>query len=135
MMPMAIVAAAAVIPATIVSASIISATVVITVVVSGPPIWTVPVSVSVVRSRPVICRPVKNRNGNRQTEGKMNTGAGGRFSDERQSRDNHQQNDKLLHSSILDGNRPEFDQTDCVWNTRTGFQVTAKEETRRLERR
>ena len=34
----------------------------------------------------------------------MDTRAGGRFSDERQSRDNHQQNDKLLHSNILDGN-------------------------------
>jgi hypothetical protein len=65
----------------------------------------------------------------------MNTRAGGRFSDERQARDNHQQNDKFLHSNVFDGNGDKFDQTDCLWNTQTGFQVTAKEGKRRLERK
>jgi hypothetical protein len=44
----------------------------------------------------------------------MDTRAGGRFSDERQPRDNHQQNDKFLHNNVFDGNVDKFDQTDCV---------------------
>jgi len=40
----------------------------------------------------------------------MDTRAGGRFSDERQPSDNHQQNDKFLHSNVLDGNVDKFDQ-------------------------
>ena len=52
----------------------------------------------VVRSGTVIGRSVKNRNRNWQTERKMNTSAGCRFSDECQCRDNHQKDKKLLHN-------------------------------------
>jgi hypothetical protein len=51
----------------------------------------------------------------------MDTRAGGRFSDERQPRDNHQQNNKFLHSNVFDGNVDKFDQTDCVLEHTTGF--------------
>jgi hypothetical protein len=122
MVPVAV-TAAAVIPATVVSATVVTAAIVsasvISVVVPPPPIWTIaisrtiPVSV-VVRSGTVIRRSVKNRHRDRQTEGEMDTGAGGRFSDERQSRDNHQQNDKLLHSNNIGRKWVEFDQIDSI---------------------
>ena len=55
----------------------------------------------VVRSGTVIGRSVKNRNRNWQTERKMNTSAGCRFSDECQCRDNHQKDKKLLHNRVI----------------------------------
>jgi hypothetical protein len=56
----------------------------------------------------------------------MDTCAGGRFSDERQPRDNHQQDNKFLHSNVFDGDVDKFDQTDCLRNTRTGFRLLQK---------
>jgi hypothetical protein len=109
------------VPATVISTSIVSPTV-ISAVVPAPPIRpvSVPISVSVgtvIRSGTIIAAvitgTVKDRDRNGQSEGKVNTGAGGRFSDERQSRDNHQQNNKLLHNKIFRRERIEFDQIDC----------------------
>jgi hypothetical protein len=97
MVSMAVVVASAVIPATVVPAAVIS------VGVSVAPIRPV-VAVSVVGraviigTRPVIAGSVKERNRNRQPKAKVDTGARRRFSEERHPRDNHQQNNKLLHN-------------------------------------
>jgi hypothetical protein len=101
---------ATVVTPTIISSSIVPSAV-ISAIVPPPvrPVVSVPISIAVgtviwAAAIITIAGTVKDRHWDRQTEGKMNTGAGGRFSDERQSRDNHQQNNKLLHSKILDGN-------------------------------
>jgi hypothetical protein len=46
----------------------------------------------------IIVRSVKNRERNWQPEGKVNTSASRRFGEERQSRDNQQEDNELLHN-------------------------------------
>jgi hypothetical protein len=92
---------------TIVPAAVISATIV-AAVISVAPIWSVPITpVSVIRcsvkgTRAVVARPIKNRDRNWQAEDKSNSSARRRFSEERKSRDNQQEDNELLHNWLLD---------------------------------
>ena len=97
------VAAVSVEPASVVSAAVIptvvsvtpigSAVVSVTVAtVAVPIVWTV------IRPRTVIPASVENGDGNRNTKGKMNTSASRGFSKKRQSRDDQQEDKKLLHN-------------------------------------
>ena len=82
---------------------------IVTIVVTVPPIWsiiTVAVAIvgaTVVRTRSVIARSViarsvKNRDRNWQPKDKMNTSPRRRFSEERQSRDDQQEDNELFHT-------------------------------------
>ena len=93
---------------TIIAAAVVSATIV-TAVVSVAPIRSVPIiaPVSVIRcsvegTGAVIARPEKNRDRNWQAKDKSNPSARRRFSEERKSRDNQQEDNELLHNWLLD---------------------------------
>jgi len=92
---------------TIVAAAVVSATIV-TAVISVAPIRSVPITpVSVIRcavkgTGAVVARPIKNRDRNWQAEDKSNSSARRRFSEERKSRDNQQEDNELLHNWVLD---------------------------------
>jgi hypothetical protein len=92
---------------TIIAAAVVSATIV-TAVISVAPIRSVPITtVSVIRcavkrTRAVVARPKKDRDRNWQAEDKSNPSARRRFSEERKSRDNQQEDNELLHNWVLD---------------------------------
>ena len=85
---------------------------IVTIVVTVPPIWsiiTVAIAITivgitivgaivVVGTRSVIPRSVKNRDRNWQPKDKMNTSPRRRFSEERQSRDDQQEDNELFHT-------------------------------------
>jgi hypothetical protein len=86
------------------------------VVTTSPigPIITVAVAIvgaTVVRTRSVIARSVKNRDRKGQPKDKMNTSARRRFSEERQSRDDQQEDNELFHIQFRRMNY-EFDQRE-----------------------
>ncbi len=87
----------------------------VTVVIPVAPVWSVvavvitsPVSIPVtiigapivVWTGSVVGRSIKNRNRDWQTKRKANPCAGRRFSDKRQSRDDRQEDNELLHNYI-----------------------------------
>ena len=93
---------------TIIAAAVVSATIV-TAVISVAPIRSVPIitPVSVIRcavkrTGAVVAGPEKNRDRNWQAKDKSNPSASRRFSEERKSRDNQQEDNELLHNWILD---------------------------------
>jgi hypothetical protein len=118
MMPIIIVGTPAVVTPSIVASTIITsaevasavvAATIVTVVISVAPIWSVPIKtpVSVIRcavegTGAVVAGPEKERDRNRQSEDKSNPSAGRRFSEERKSRDNQQEDNELLHNWVLD---------------------------------
>ena len=80
---------------------------IVTIVVTVPPIWsiiTVAIAITivgatvVVGTRSVVPRSVKNRDRNWQPKDKMNTSPRRRFSEERQSRDDQQEDNELFHT-------------------------------------
>ena len=72
-------------------------TIVVTTSPIGPIITVAVVGATVVRTRSVIARSVKNRDRKGQPKDKMNTSARRRFSEERQSRDDQQEDNELFH--------------------------------------
>src|ERR1700693_650012 len=89
------------------SPTIKPATIETIVVTTSPirPIITVAVPIAIVgaaviRTRSVIARAVKNRHRKGQPKDKMNTSARRRFSEERQSRDDQQEDNELFHAYL-----------------------------------
>jgi hypothetical protein len=109
MMPIIIVSTPRVVTPSIVASAIVTSAVIPSTIVSVAPIRSVPIitPVSVIRSAvegtgPVVARPDKKRDRDRQPEDKSNSSARHRFSEERKSRHNQQKDNELLHNWILD---------------------------------
>jgi hypothetical protein len=94
----------------------IIAAAVIAIVIPVAPVWSIippvisvvpritVVRITVIGIGIVVARPVIGREWNGECKGKVNTGACGRFSEERQSRDGENEDDKLLHKEMDETN-------------------------------
>jgi hypothetical protein len=89
-----------VIPSTVVATTIIAAAVIIAVAPVGsviPSVVGIPRIITVVGIGVVIAGPVKDRDRNGESKGKVNTGTCRRFREERQSSDRKNEDNELLH--------------------------------------
>jgi hypothetical protein len=104
-----VVGAGSMVPTVTAKSPTIKPAAIVAIVVTMPPIWsvvTVAIAIAitivgaavVVRTRSVIPRSVKNRDRKGQPKDKMNTSARRRFSEERQSRDDQQEDNELFHA-------------------------------------